>query len=354
MKTKKIILSLFVLLLIVAPVAADSASISGVTPNVAYTDSSATFTITGTFNITSQSNLVVKLMKSGSDINETASINSVSSSQIVCSFSKGKIADSLGSNTEASRKLVITYPDIPDTVSGTDITLRPAITLSSVNPTKARTNTDDVEIAITGSGLSEIVDVYLHNSDHGNVTKTDVDVKSATKVNATFDLKDKELGKYEVCVKDDFGKIVCDDDVEFEITSDKVGAIEISSSPSEATVYLEGVSKGKTPITLNDLDVGTYKLMVKKDGYVDWMRSVAVKEGKTESFSANLEVKTTATTATPTRTATTVPTAIKVTRKSTAATPTPWPSNTPTPASPVDMLVIVGGVGLAMLALRRH
>jgi len=353
MKTISMILCLLALLLIVVPVAADSASISGVTPKVAYTDSTVTFTITGTFNISSQDSLVIKLMKSGSDINETATINSVSSSQIVCSFSKSKIADSLGSNTEASRKLVIIAPDIPDTVYGTDITLRPAITLSSVNPTKARTNTDDVEIAITGSGLSEILDVYLHNSDEGNITKTDVDVKSATKVNATFNLNDKELGTYEVCVKDDFGTIVCDDDVEFEVTSDEVGAIEVSSSPSDATVYLEGVSKGKTPITLSDLDVGTYKLMVKKDGYADWMRSVKITSGKTESFSANLEVKTTATTATPTSGPTTIPTSIKVTRKQTSATPTPWPSDTPTPASPLDALVIVGGIGLALIALRR-
>lgn len=353
MKTISIVLSLLVLLLFTAPVAADSASISGVTPKVAYTDSSVTFTITGDFNITSQSSLVIKLMKSGSDDNKTATVDSVSASQIVCTFSKSKISDSLGSNAEASRKLVITATDIPDTVYGTDITLRPAITLSSVNPTKARTNTDDVEIAITGSGLSEIRDVYLHNSDEGNITKTDIDVKSATKVNATFNLNDKELGTYEVCVKDDFGKIVCDDDVEFEITSDAVGAIEVSSSPSDATVYLDGVSKGKTPITLSDLDVGTYKIMVKKDGYADWMRSVKVASGKTESFSANLEVKTTATTATPTSGPTTIPTSIKVTRKQTSATPTPWPSDTPTPASPLDAFVIVGGIGLALVALRR-
>lgn len=354
MKSVIILSSILVLLLMAAPAAADSASISGVTPKVAYSDSSVTFTIAGTFNVSSQDNLNIILMKSGSDDNKTATIDSLSASQIVCTFSKSKISDSLGSNTEASRKLVIGITGIPDTVYGTDITLRPAISLSSVNPAKGRTNTDDVEIAITGAGLSEIRDVYLHNSDEGNITKTDVDVKSATKVNATFNLDNKELGKYEVCVKDDFGKIICNDDVLFEVTSDKVGSIELTSSPSEATVYLDGVSKGKTPITINDLDVGTYKLMVKKDGYVDWMRSVTVKESKTESFSANLEVKTAATTATPTSAPTTIPTSIKVTRKQTSATPTPWPSDTPTPASPVDILVIVGGVGLALIALRRH
>jgi hypothetical protein len=354
MKTVTIMFSILVMLLIAVPAAADSASISGVTPKVAYSDSSVTFTITGTFNVSSQDNLNILLMKSGSDDNKTATIESLSASQIVCTFSKSKISDSLGSNTEASRKLVIGITGIPDTVYGTDITLRPAISLSAVNPTKARTNSDDVEITITGAGLSEIKDVYLHNSDEGNITKSDIDVKSATKVNATFDLDGKKLAKYEVCVKDDFGKIVCNDDVLFEVTSDAVGNIEISSSPKEATIYLDNVEKGKTPLTLSDLDVGTYKLMVKKDGYSDWMRSVTVKEGKTESFSANLEVKTTATTATPTSAPTTAPTTIKVTRKSTTATATPWPSDTPTPASPVDVLVIVGGVGLALIALRRH
>jgi len=142
--------------------------------------------------------------------------------------------------------------------------------------------------------------------------------------------------------------------LDFEITSYAVGSLDISSSPSGASVLLDGTVKVTTPLKIDDLEVGTYKLIIKKDGYSDWLRNAKVTNGGTTTYDANLDVVRAATTATTAPTPVTAATTIKVTRKSTVATPTPWPSATPTPASPVDPLVIIGGVGLALIVLRKQ
>jgi hypothetical protein len=46
----------------------------------------------------------------------------------------------------------------------------------------------------------------------------------------------------------------------------KVGTVSISSSPSNALVYINGYLKGVTPLRL-DLEYGTYQLVVLKGGY---------------------------------------------------------------------------------------
>lgn len=341
MKTICIVFSLFVLLLIAAPVAAGP-SISSISPTYGYTGTPTTVTISGTE--LDVSSVGVKLMKGSTNISDIP-IGTHTASTIVCTF-----PSDLAVGTWSL--IVVNKTDSSESNKLVDIFIeREAISLSSVSPESGRTNNESAKISVVGEGLSHISGVFLYNSDYANSTVKTPTYVSATRVNATLDLTGKSLNTYQVCVVDNYGTQKCG--LSFKVTSDAVGSIEVTSSPSGATFYLDGVSKGNTPITIDDLDAGTYKIMVKKDGYADWMRAVTIKDGTTASYTANLEVKTTATTATPTSTPTTIPTSIKVTRKQTSATPTPWPSDTPTPASPLDALVIVGGIGLALVALRR-
>lgn len=340
-----IILSfLFVLILMAVPVSAESPTITSFSPTSCYQGTATTFTITGSGFNTSSS---VLLMKSGVENVTASTISSATSEQIVCTFSSAKLS---AMNT-GSWNFVVINPDNTEGKASTALTLRAPMTLTSITPASGRTNNASVAISVAGTGLSDVTSIYLYNEDYSNISATGIDPISSVKVNGILNLNSKEVDTYSVCVKDSANTHVCG--LSFKITSDAVGNIDITSSPSGATFYLGGVNKGTTPINVTDLEAGTYKIMVKKDGYADWMRSVKVTAGKTESYSANLEVKTTATTATPSPTPTTVPTTIKVTRKQTTATATPWPSDTPTPASPVDALVIVGGIGLALVALRR-
>ena len=57
--------------------------------------------------------------------------------------------------------------------------------------------------------------------------------------------------------------------------------VEVTSSPSNAQVYLDGFYRGKTPIMLQDLKVHhTYEICLKKNGYPDYCYSLSPKKSK--------------------------------------------------------------------------
>lgn len=66
------------------------------------------------------------------------------------------------------------------------------------------------------------------------------------------------------------------------------GILVIESAPSEAQVYVDNELKGQTPLTIYNFPVGTYKVLVKKDGYSDFEKTIAVKVGLTEEVDAAL------------------------------------------------------------------
>jgi hypothetical protein len=57
----------------------------------------------------------------------------------------------------------------------------------------------------------------------------------------------------------------------------KTGVITVESDPFLATVYIDGVSKGRTPRSTS-LPVGTYDVSVYRNGYREWRKQVNVKE----------------------------------------------------------------------------
>ena len=66
------------------------------------------------------------------------------------------------------------------------------------------------------------------------------------------------------------------------------GALYILSTPSNADVTLDGVYKGRTPITLNDLAATTHVLQLDHAGYYDWKSTVEVPAGGTRTISGTL------------------------------------------------------------------
>jgi len=66
------------------------------------------------------------------------------------------------------------------------------------------------------------------------------------------------------------------------------GSISVSSSPSGASVYLNGLYKGVTPITLTDVPIGTYSIKLTKSGYGDVTKTISVSAGKTTYVSETL------------------------------------------------------------------
>ena len=110
------------------------------------------------------------------------------------------------------------------------------------------------------------------------------------------------------------------------------GSISVSSSPSGASVYLNGIYKGMTPITLTDVPVGDYSIKLTKSGYDNITKTVSVSTGETTDVSETLKEKTT-----PTLSSVVTPTPKSM------VTPTPPSMVTPTP-SPIPRGGIEGNI----------
>jgi hypothetical protein len=67
------------------------------------------------------------------------------------------------------------------------------------------------------------------------------------------------------------------------------GSLAILSFPSGATVFLDGEQKGETQLTVSDLDPGTYTLVLQKEGYSPWEKSVTIFNERRMMVTATLE-----------------------------------------------------------------
>lgn len=338
-------LILFIVLLCMAvPVNADTSTLTQVSPLVGYTGNTVTVNVTGTFTNTVPSE--VRLMMSGKTNITSLEITGSDNTSVLARIQISSSA------TVGTWYLVVYNEDGSESSNRLQFKIRAPIALTSITPASARTNNDSVDVTLVGTGLSGVSSMYLYNADYTNISAVSVNAPSDTKVTGTFDLTDKDTDTYKVCVKDSFGTVKCG--LTFEILSDAVGSMDVSSTPSGASIYVDNTYKGTTPATVTDLDTGSHKLLLKKSGYVDWAKMVKITAGSTATVDADLEAVTTAPTAVPTTVPTSAPTTVKTTRKSTITTPTPWPSATETPSSPVGPLAIIGGIALAFLVIRRR
>jgi hypothetical protein len=293
--------------------------------------------ITGTgFNLTSSLGKV-RLRMSGKT-NITATVTVYSATSLTCTFPL--------SGAEAGEwDVVVVNRDLKEDVLSDGFTIKNAITLTSISPTSAQTNNDDVPVTVVGTGLSDIDSMYLYNRDYDNITAV-ITSHSSTKVIGTFDLGNTDIDHYDICVEDSFGTIKCG--LDFEILTDESGSIKVTSSPSSAKVYLDSTYVGITPHTQQNVTLGSHEILISKTGYENWSERVIVKNGITTSVNANLDATQAAvTTSQPTVTPTTT-----VMKTSTLKVPTPWPTTT-TPASPLEAPVVLGAIALGFVVLSR-
>jgi serine/threonine protein kinase len=66
--------------------------------------------------------------------------------------------------------------------------------------------------------------------------------------------------------------------------SGRPGSLSISSDPSGAEVYVNAEYKGTTPIKVSNINPGTVKVVVNKDGYMRYTSSVRIEPGETKSL----------------------------------------------------------------------
>jgi hypothetical protein len=71
-----------------------------------------------------------------------------------------------------------------------------------------------------------------------------------------------------------------------------VGSLSVSSSPSGATVYVDGVYRGVTPTTVGNLQAGTHPVELAKAGYKGWQGQATINAGETTYLSPTLQPDT--------------------------------------------------------------
>jgi hypothetical protein len=353
---KHAVLSLFIagvilLSVMAVPVAATSTSVSGdsitsVSPSVGYRGDTRTFTITGN-NFTTTKGSVRLEMSGETEIDAT--ISSWSDSKIVC---KVKVTSSR--ETGYWDVVVVKGSDDTEIVKTEGFTITDEMILTSISPTSALAEDDNVDFTLSGTHLSDVQDVYLYKKSYDNISASDLDVSSSTKITGTFDLSDADDATYYVCVEDSYGTTKCG--LSFKIAPNEVGGITISSNPSGASIFIDGIANGTTPGTVDNLIAGSHKVVLTKSGYLDWGKIVTVEADDTVELNTDLTVITATTVPTPEIIRTPEPTPVwtsqppteRPTRDSTVAVPTTLPATATTKASPVDPAVIIGALGLGL------
>ena len=71
------------------------------------------------------------------------------------------------------------------------------------------------------------------------------------------------------------------------------GSINIKSTPAGATILLDGMNKGTSPVTLSGISTGSHTVILKKSGYSDSSTSVTIADGQTASVSVTLNIQST-------------------------------------------------------------
>jgi len=66
------------------------------------------------------------------------------------------------------------------------------------------------------------------------------------------------------------------------------GTLSISSNPSNAFIYIDGVYKGRTPLTLYDIAAQSHNIELDLNGYYDWKTTVSVPQSGTKTVNAQL------------------------------------------------------------------
>jgi PKD repeat protein len=64
--------------------------------------------------------------------------------------------------------------------------------------------------------------------------------------------------------------------------------LAISSTPPGATVFIDNVMKGITPVTLTDTAIGTHHVLLRKTGYDDYTRSIVIEPATPVTVGATL------------------------------------------------------------------
>jgi len=127
----------------------------------------------------------------------------------------------------------------------------------------------------------------------GGQTLSNIPVNGYTVYKGAIDLTDAPPGTYTAVAKwpstsDFYGKGFDSNVVTFEVVALIAGSLNVWSTPSGASIYIDGTYKGATPLVVSGLSEGSRQVRLTKSGYSDHTQTAIIAAGKTTNLSANL------------------------------------------------------------------
>ncbi len=77
------------------------------------------------------------------------------------------------------------------------------------------------------------------------------------------------------------------------------GSLSVTTTPAGIEVFVDGSLRGISPLTIPDLEPGTHRLLLKREGYADSTVAVMITAGQLQSYSATMVPKPAAPNKTP-------------------------------------------------------
>jgi len=141
---------------------------------------------------------------------------------------------------------------------------------------KLSSNAANVTITAQNDADIYIDDKYVAKGSYQGVISAGVVTFEAKKEGYYSDKKEKDIAIGETAAIDLSPKPI-------------VGSAEVLSEPIDATVFLNGVEKGTTPLPLKNLMVGKYELRLEKEGYYGSISNLTITENKTTEVNEKLQ-----------------------------------------------------------------
>ena len=139
-----------------------------------------------------------------------------------------------------------------------------------------RQATGSISVTSSPSGAS----VYLDGSLKGKTPKTITGVSAGSH---TIKLSKSGYNDYTRTTS-----VIAGETKRINLSLQATGSIYVTSSPSGASVYLDGSYKGTTPKTITGVSAGSHTIKLSKSGYKDYTRTTSVIAGETKRINANL------------------------------------------------------------------
>ena len=124
-------------------------------------------------------------------------------------------------------------------------------------------------------------DLYQINIKIVNIEKGDVVEKVTKEIKGNLSdlLNGMEEASREITRKiASGGVLIIPQQSGMEVAQKKYGSMIIESTPSRATVLIDNVKRGSTPLELNNIEVGTRELQLIKTGYITINKGVIINE----------------------------------------------------------------------------